>query len=64
MTIANSNVQIKVNPLVNANLVHFIASQVTYNGGGSNSYSIQYNNQNDGNSMGTQGGQLISTQGI
>lgn len=64
MTIADSNVQILVSPLVSANLVHFIASQVTYNGGGANSYSIQYNNQAPGNSMGTQGGQIIGTQGI
>jgi hypothetical protein len=64
MVIADSNVQILVNPAVNANLVHFIASQITFNGGGEDSYSIQYNNQNPGNSMGTQGGQLISTQGI
>jgi hypothetical protein len=64
MTIADSNVQILVNPIGNANLVHFIASQVTFNGGGSNAYAIQYNNQAPGNSMGTQGGQLISTQGI
>lgn len=64
MAVVDGNVQVQVNPVVSANLVHFIASQITYNGGGANSYSIQYNNQNDGNSMGTQSGQLISTQGI
>jgi hypothetical protein len=64
MVVADSNVQILVDPVVNADLVHFIASQITYNGGGANAYAIQYSNQDSGNVMGTQGGQIISTQGV
>ena len=64
MNIANSNVQILASPVGNANLVHFIASQITHGAGGNLVYGIQMNGQAPGNVMGTQGGQIIGTQGI
>ena len=62
MDVFNSNVRVLVNPLVNATLLHFISSQVTFIGVDIPGMNIQLDGYADGYDMSTENDLFITTE--